>query len=127
VDAGVVVSALVDERAVGEWAERVLATHDLVAPHLMPFEVANVLQRSSLAGDISDDVASIAHAQMAEFSVELVPYSFLDSSAWRLRDNVTIYDASYVALAEFLDAPLATLDARLARAPGVGCRLLLPE
>ena len=43
--------------------------------------------------------------------------------AWELRDNVTVYDAVYVALAELLDAPLVTADSRLAKAPGIGCRI----
>jgi predicted nucleic acid-binding protein len=45
---------------------------------------------------------------------------------WEVRENVTTYDAWYVALAELLDAPLATLDARLRRAAGTSCRFLIP-
>jgi predicted nucleic acid-binding protein len=46
--------------------------------------------------------------------------------AWELRENLTLYDAWYVALAELLDARLATLDTRLARAPGPACKVVVP-
>lgn len=55
--------------------------------------------------------------------------SFVDSTfaerIWELRHNVEIFDGWYVALAEALDAPLATLDTRLAKASGLRCRFLL--
>jgi predicted nucleic acid-binding protein len=54
------------------------------------------------------------------------PHRLLASRAWELRDTVTYYDASYVALAELLDAPLVTLDRRLAQAPGPRCAFLTP-
>lgn len=50
----------------------------------------------------------------------------LVTSVWSLRDNVTAYDACYVALARRLDCPLVTLDARLARAPGLGVEVVVP-
>jgi predicted nucleic acid-binding protein len=127
IDASVLVAALVDGGSDGDWDAAVLADQELVAPHLMPIEGANILRRAALAGDITHDVASLAHADLLDLRVELWPYALLAERCWELRDNVTIHDASYVALAELLDAPLATLDQRLAGAPGPRCRVTTPS
>ena len=126
VDASVVVAALIDDGPVGRWAEELVASTPLAAPHLMPVEVANILRRAALAGDVSDDSASLAHADLVALAVELFPYDVLAERIWELRGAVTTYDGWYVALAESLKAPLATLDARLARAPGPRCRFIGP-
>ena len=64
VDSSVVVAALIDNGSVGEWAESLLMSGPIAAPHLMPAEVANILRRSALAGDVSADVASLAHGDL---------------------------------------------------------------
>lgn len=127
VDATVVVAALVDSGEEGEWAEATMAGESLVAPHLMPVEVANILRRASVTGDISADVASLAHADLLRLRVALFPYEPIAERVWELRENVTAYDGCYVALAEALGVPLATLDRRLARSPGVTCDFALQE
>lgn len=127
VDASVVVAALVDGGPDGDWAGTVLADHELAAPHLMPIEAANILRRAALAGDITADAATLAHGDLLDLRVELWPYAHLAERCWQLRDNVTVYDGTYVALAELLDAPLATLDQRLATAPGPRCRFTTPR
>ncbi len=124
VDASVVVAALVDSGPDGSWSESVLLGEPLAAPHLLQVEVAGVLRRAALAGDISADVASLAHADLLSLHVELVPYEPFAARIWELRDNVTPYDAWYVALSEALGASLATLDARLTKAPGPRCAFL---
>jgi predicted nucleic acid-binding protein len=58
--------------------------------------------------------------------VDLIAYEVVAPRAWSLRQNLTLYDAWYVAVAEILDAELATLDVRLARAPGLRCGFLVP-
>jgi predicted nucleic acid-binding protein len=121
VDASVVVAALVDPGPVGRWAEAALTSAPLAAPHLMPVEAANILRRAALAGDISAEVASLAHGDLVDLRVALFPYSPFAARVWDLRANVTAYDAWYVALAESLGARVATLDVRLSRAPGVRC------
>lgn len=126
-DASVVVAALVDSGPDGAWAEAALTDPALAAPHHLPVEVASILRRAILAGDISGDTASLAHADLLDLRIELFPYRPLASRVWQLRDNVTSYDAWYVALAERLDAPLATLDGRLVRAPGPRCRFTAPS
>ena len=126
VDASVVVSALVDGGETGQWAEEILLSAPLAAPHLMPVEVASILRRTVQAGEVSPDTASLAHADLQALRVELFPYEAVASRAWELRDNLTLYDAWYVALAELLGTELATLDRRLARAPGPLCRFMVP-
>lgn len=126
VDAGVVVAALVDSGPDGLWAESVLVQDVLAAPHLLPVEVANILRRAVLAGDLSADAAALAHEDLLLLRIDLFPYEPHGRRVWQLRNNVTAYDAWYVALAESLDAPLATLDRRLARAQGPTCAFRVP-
>ena len=126
VDASVVVAALIDDGPVGRWAEELLVSAPLAAPHLMPVEAANILRRAALAGDVSDDIASLAHADLVALAVELFPYDVLAERIWELRAAVTAHDGWYVALAESLKAPLATLDNRLTRAPGPRCSFIGP-
>lgn len=126
VDASVVVAALVDSGPDGGWAEQVLTSGSLAAPHLLLAEVANVVRRAALAGKITADAATLAHADLQALRVDLFPYEPFAGRIWELRGNVTCYDAWYVALAEYLGCPLATLDDRLARAPGLKCTIQLP-
>jgi predicted nucleic acid-binding protein len=118
VDASAVVAGLTDGGPDGLWAEALLAAESLAAPHLMAVEAANILRRAALAGDISADVASLGYAD--------IPYQPCAARVWELRGNVTCYDGWYVAVAELLDAPVATLDGRLANSPGPRCQFLLP-
>ena len=126
VDASLIVSALVDTGSIGTWAESLLAAGPLSAPHLMPAEAANVLRRAAVRGEISADVASMAHADLLDLRVELFPYAPFAARVWELRDNLTTYDAWYVALAEFLGSRIATLDRRLSRAAGPRCGFETP-
>lgn len=121
IDASVVVSALVDDGPAGRWSEQWLLSGGIAAPHLMPVEAANILRRAALRGDLTADTASLAHNDLQDLRVELFPYDVVAARAWQLRDNLTLYDACYVALAELLDSDLVTLDERLARAPGPRC------
>lgn len=127
VDASVVVAALVDDGDDGRWAEEMLSAGGLVAPHLLPVEVAGVLRRASTRGEISGDVASLAHGQLVNLPVDLYAYEPFAARVWELRHTVSTYDAWYVALAEAVDADFATLDRRLAAASGPACRFLLPD
>ncbi len=126
-DASVVTAALVDGDPDGEWATAALSDHVLAAPHLMPIEAANILRRAALEGDSTADAASMAHGDLLDLRVELWPYAPLAARGWELKEEVTMYDGAHVALAELLDAPLATLDRRLADAPGPRCRFTSPS
>jgi predicted nucleic acid-binding protein len=126
IDSGVVVAALVDSGQAGTWADHLLATDDLAAPHLMPVEVANVLRRAAMAGEVSADTAALASADLLSLRVELFAYEPFATRVWELRENVTAYDGWYVALAESLGVKLATLDLRLAKATGPRCAFTTP-
>lgn len=127
IDAGAVASALLSSGEDGEWALSLLADHHLAAPHQMPVEAANALRRAELVGRIDARTAAVAHDDLRDLRVELFGFEAFAARACELRESVTIYDAWYVALAEHLDAPLATLDVRLSRAPGPRCAFLTPR
>ncbi|MCA1831694.1 MAG: type II toxin-antitoxin system VapC family toxin [Actinomycetota bacterium] len=127
VDASAVVAALVDGGPDGRWAESLMVSEPLAAPHFMPVEAGNILRRSARAGDISEDVASLAHADMLQLRVELFAYEPLAGRIWELRGSLTATDAWYVALAESLESRLMTLDMRLMRASGPRCEFETPS
>lgn len=121
------VAALLDAGSDGEWAEALIAEGGLVAPHVLPVEVAGTLRRGVSAGAIDPALGSLAHADLLGLRLDLVPYAAVGPRAWELRGSVTPFDACYVAVAESLGVPLATLDRRLVRAPGPRCDFLVPE
>jgi predicted nucleic acid-binding protein len=125
-DASAVVALLLDGGADGRWVTTVFANADLAAPTLLSFEVANIIRRHELAGIVSADQAAQAHADLLDLEVEQWPYGLLSGRAWELRQNLSSYDASYVALAELIDATLVTLDRRLTRAASVRCTIATP-
>ena len=125
-DASLVAAALLDDGAVGAWARGLLASDSVVAPHVMPAEVASVLRRSVFRGDVSSDVGALALADLLDIRAALAPFRPFARRIWELRDTVTPYDAWYVAIAESLGSDLATLDSRLAMSPGPRCRFLTP-
>ncbi|MGY1986902.1 type II toxin-antitoxin system VapC family toxin [Blastococcus sp. SYSU DS0669] len=127
VDASAVVAALVDGGREGSWARGGLRNEDLAAPHHLFVEVSNVLRRAVLAGRLGADVGALAHRDLVQLSVTSFPFEPVADRVWELHPGVTAYDAAYVALAEALDAPLWTLDRRLAAAPGPRCSFRLPQ
>lgn len=126
VDASAVAAALAGSGEAAAWAIGVMRAGRMVAPYLLPAEVASVLRRAEIAGDISPDVAAQAYADLIDLPVDLYPFEPFATRIWGLRRNLVPYDAWYVALAEALEAPLATLDTGLAAAPGPSCRFDLP-
>lgn len=120
-DASALIAVLLDSGPDGRWATDAVTGASLAAPSLLPYEAANIIRRHELAGLASSDQAVQAHADLLALAIEYWPYEVLAPRAWELRSNLTIYDASYVALAEALGATLVTLDRRIARTPGVGC------
>ncbi|HVX21210.1 MAG TPA: type II toxin-antitoxin system VapC family toxin [Acidimicrobiales bacterium] len=126
VDGSVLVALVADGGDAAAWADRQVAGKSLVAPHLAVFEAANVLRRQAQAGRLDPTVAALAHADLLALPIQLWPYEPLADRCWALRQNLTAYDAAYVALAELLGATLVTLDRRLAAAPGPRCPVLAP-
>lgn len=126
VDSSAVVAALVDRGPEGRWAEDLVGSHELVAPHLMVVEVANTLRRLAQAGTLAAAEAGMAHNDLLRLRVQLFDYAPFADRVWSLRNNVTAYDALSVAIAERLDVPLATLDRSLTAAQGPTCRFLRP-
>lgn len=116
VDASAVVDVVVHEDPV--LAGRLREGGDLHAPHLVDVEVTHALRRLVASGELSSDRASDARVDAADLLIMRYPHLALLERAWELRDNLTVYDAVYIALAELLQAPLVTCDARLAQAPG---------
>jgi predicted nucleic acid-binding protein len=125
-DASALTAVLIDEGPEGRWATQAFSGVDLAAPSLVEFETANILRRQELAGLISPDQAAQAHADLLDMAIEYWPYELLATRAWQLRLNLSIYDASYVALAELLGTTLVTLDRRIGRAPGPQCAIITP-
>lgn len=121
VDASVLAPALADDGVDGDRARARLRGESLAAPELIDLEVASVLRRSSLGARLPERRAELALDDLYALPMRRVAHRALLSRCWTLRDNVSIYDAAYVALAETLEVPLLTSDIRLARAPGLRC------
>jgi predicted nucleic acid-binding protein len=96
---------------------------ELHAPHLVDVEVVQGLRRLARTGEVSPGRADEAIADLTALDLHRHPHLDLLGRAWRLRDNVTAYDAMYVALAEALDAAIVTCDGPLAKAPGHRARI----
>jgi predicted nucleic acid-binding protein len=126
VDSSLLVAALVDSSADGIWAEDIVSGGALHAPELARVEAANILRRLELSGRLTGIQAGAAFEDLMELALDLYPFEPFAERVWALRHGVTGYDGWYVAVAEALDMPLATLDRRLARATGVRCKFLLP-
>ena len=122
VDASVLAPALADDGADGDKARARLRGQALVAPELVDLETTSVIRRQLLAGALDTRRARLALTDLVELPLRRVPHRPLLARCWELRQNVTVYDAAYVALAELLDVVLLTADVRLANAPGPRCQ-----
>ncbi len=96
-------------------------------PHLFEVEILHTLRREYLRGLLSDERSEIALNRLSTMKLTHHPHTPFIERVWELKDNVTAYDASYIALAETLDAPLITTDGRLARSSGHRARVELFE
>lgn len=127
VDASVAVEILLQTRRGRGLARRLLIDQeqDLHAPHLLGVEVVQALRRLRIEDKLDAARSDQAVTDLFALGIERHPHELLLPRAWELRENLTIYDGVYVALAEFLDVPLLTGDARIARAPGIGAEVEL--
>lgn len=121
-DASVVISALTEQSPQGRTLLARLSNAEVHAPHLVDAEVGNVLRRKVAAGHVDVEVAATALAELDELvEARYAHQGWLTQHAWRLRANLTFYDALYVALAARLEVPLLTADVTLSGAPGLPC------
>jgi predicted nucleic acid-binding protein len=97
----------------------------LHAPHLLDIEVAQVIRRYAAKGEIDGERGRGALTDLCDLPMQRYPHDLLLPRVWELRNNLTAYDAAYVALAEVLDAVLLTRDRRLASAAGHQARIAL--
>jgi len=126
VDASALLEALLRTPAARAVEERLFEPQQtLHAPHLLDIEVAQVIRRYAAKGEIDSKRGRAVLADLADFPFRRYPHDFLLPRVWDLRNNLTAYDAVYVALAEALDAPLLTRDQRLAAAAGHHARVEL--
>jgi predicted nucleic acid-binding protein len=125
-DASSVLELLLGGPAAPSVVRRIAPAHEsLHAPHLLDLEVAQVVRRYHRAGAFDEERGRAALRDLAGLDLHRYPHDVFLPRIGELRDRVTAYDAAYLALAEVLEAPLLTLDARLARAAGHRARVEL--
>jgi predicted nucleic acid-binding protein len=125
-DASALLEVLLATEAAPRVAERIFVSGEtLHAPHLIDLEIALVLRRYSAAGDLSARRGQEALQDLLDLPLNRYPHDVLLPRVWELRHNLTAYDAAYVALAEGLQAPLVTRDARRASLRGHRARVEL--
>ena len=114
-DASALLEVLLQTTAAKRVSARIFAAGETVcAPHLLDLEVAQVLRRYVRSGAVGAERAAEAIRDLADFPLHRFAHDVLLPRIWELRENLTAYDAAYVALAEALDAPLVTRDKALA-------------
>lgn len=121
VDASVLVTGPADDGRDGDLVRQRLRGERLSAPMLVDLEVLSAWRRLHAAGSLDDRRVELAVADLWALRIDRAPHEPLVDRCWDLRDNLTVYDAAYVALAEVLDVILLTGDGRLARAPRIAC------
>ena len=115
VDASAMLEVLLNTPAGERIAERLFRRGEtLHAPHLLDLEVAQVLRRYTVSGDLESQRGKQALEDLVDLPLSRYPHDVFLSRIWELRDNLTAYDAAYVALAEVLEAPIVTRDRALA-------------
>ena len=119
VDASTIIETLLRTPAAETVEERLFrARETLHVPHLLDVEVAQVIRRYAAIGEIDQERGRAALTDLGDLPLRRYAHEFLLPRVWDLRNNLTVYDAVYIALAEALDAPLVTRDRRLAAAAG---------
>lgn len=119
IDASVAVEVLL-RTPLGQKLENQLENAFLLAPELLDPEVLAVLRRAVLQGRIEEDRARLALQDLDDWKIDRISHRLLWRDAWKHRNNVSAYDAFYVALASLSGAPLLTADGPLSRAPRLG-------
>ena len=123
VDASVIAAALADDDEDGERARSRLQGERLTAPEVLDLEVVSVIRKAFASGALSRRRAGLALADLIDLELERISHRQILARIWELHENLTPYDAAYVALAETINATLVTADRRLSRAPGPRCTI----
>jgi predicted nucleic acid-binding protein len=123
VDASVIAPALADDDEDGERARSRLQGERLTAPEVLDLEVVSVIRKAFASGALSRRRAGLALADLIDLDLERIGHRPMLARIWELHENLTPYDAAYVALAETIDATLVTADRRLSLAPGPRCTI----
>lgn len=123
IDASVLAVALLDDGPDGDTVRSRLLGEKLAAPSMIDLEVASVWRGLARAGQVDARRLGLALDDLRDLPIQRVEHTPLLTRCWELRDNLTIYDAAYVALAEALEVPLLTGDQRLARSTGPRCSI----
>lgn len=118
VDASAALDVLLGKEPDSTLAQRISQDGDLHVPHLIDVEILSALRRLVRTKEVSADRAADAQLDFADLPMIRYPHQELADRIWQLRDNLTAYDATYVALAEVLETPLVTCDGKLAGARG---------
>ncbi len=124
-DASVLVNALADDGREGETSRIRLRGERLAAPAIVDLEVVSHLRRAARHGKLDQRRSSQALLDLALLPLRRVSPTPLLSRVWELRENLSAYDASYVALAEMVGGILVTSDGGMANAPGIRCEIEL--
>ncbi len=125
VDASVIAPAVADDGPAGDIARAAIAEGRLSAPELLDIEVVSYVRRAVRTGQMSARRAEQALDDLTSARIARSPHGPLIGRMWELRDNLTPYDASYVALAEANGSELVTADAAMAKVPGINCEVRL--
>jgi predicted nucleic acid-binding protein len=123
VDASCLFEVVADTPRAVEIAARLAADADQMAPQVIDVEVLGVIRAHYLRGHLDGTAAGQAVADLRDWPGDRIGNRWLLDRAWELRDSVRGWDAFYIAVAEAFEAPLLTLDARLARAHGIRCHI----
>ncbi|WP_026929850.1 type II toxin-antitoxin system VapC family toxin [Glycomyces tenuis] len=126
VDASAVVAQLTTPGERGKWFAVQMLDKQLFSSEMLHYEVTNILRRGRRQGSLDETAANLAFQDLRDMAIHLEPFSVVATRIWELRESVTAYDASYVAVAEWRRAPLLTADRRLTRSNGPKCEFITP-
>lgn len=125
IDTSAMIEILLNEETADvELRKRVLLNR-LTAPELFDIEAVSVLRRLERSGIVTKDDAAAVLSDIGNAPIARAPHKPLVGRVWELRHCVGAYDATYIALAEELDVPLVTCDAKLAKSQGHAAKIEL--
>ncbi|MEU5156966.1 type II toxin-antitoxin system VapC family toxin [Glycomyces sp. NPDC021274] len=123
IDTSAMIELLTSSDELGEGVRAAVAGEKLVAPHFIDLEFSSVLRGLVLGRKLEQAKANQALESLLQSNMDRYQHTWYLPRIWELRANMTPYDASYVALAEALRAPLLTVDKKFERTPGLQCEI----